>query len=498
MPEGARRLTTERMVLVAATADHLRAELEGRDRLAATLDAEVPASWPPPLNDESSLRFTLRSLENDPGAAGWIMWYFLIRGQDGNLTAIGCGGFAGKPAPDGTVEVGYSILESHQRRGLAGEAVRALAAWAFARPEVRRVIAQTMPDMTASQRVLEKCGFRFLGQGMEKGAILYELAGTRRALGRTPIRVSPIGLGCWQLSGGQGLIGRYWPALGARTEEAIVAASVEEGVSWFDTAEVYGGGTSERTLARALASLPRTPEDLVIATKWFPVMRFAGNIRTTIGRRLGALGGRTIDLYQIHHWFSLSPVAAQMNAMADLVERGAIRAVGVSNYGARAMRKAHAALARRGIPLASNQVEYSLLKRQAESNGVVEAARELGVTLIAYSPLAQGILAGKFHDDPGLVAARPGPRRRLPAFQPKALARSRRLVDVLKEVGARHDATPAQVALAWTTTFHGGIMIAIPGATSVEQARSNAGSMRISLSREDLDRIDQASREAAG
>ncbi len=498
MTDTGTRLATTRMVLVAASADTVRAEMEGRERLAEALGAVVPAVWPPPLNDEKSQRWTLEVLEKDPEAAGWVLWYFLLRDDRGRLTPAGCGGFTGQPGRDGTVEVGYSFLEEHQGKGLATEAVRALTAWAFASPRVRRVIAQTLPDLTASRRVLEKCGFRFVGDGMEQGTILYELAGERRRLGQTPIAVSPIGLGCWQFSGGKGLIGGYWPALDEATERGIVAASLEGGVSWFDTAEVYGGGTSERALARALDAVTGTPADLVIATKWSPFMRFAGNIRKTIGRRLEALSGHAIDLYQIHHWFCFSSITAQMNAMADLVEQGKIRAVGVSNYGARAMRKAHAALARRGIPLASNQIQYGLLSRGAEANGVLEAAQDLGVTLIAYSPLAQGILTGKFHEDPSLVAGRPGPRRRMPAFRSKGLARTAPLIKVLREVAERHDATPAQVALAWTTGFHGAIVVAIPGATSVEQARGNAASMRVGLTPDEFDRIDRASKQVQG
>ncbi|HXI04030.1 MAG TPA: aldo/keto reductase, partial [Candidatus Saccharimonadales bacterium] len=237
--------------------------------------------------------------------------------------------------------------------------------------------------------------------------------------------MSSVGLGCWQLSGGEGMAGRYWPALGEETERAVVRASLEAGVTWFDTAEFYGNGRSERALASALKAAGAAPGDVSIATKWMPFLRFAGNIRSTIGARLEALGGFPIALHQIHQRMSLSPVAAQMNAMADLVEAGSIRSVGVSNFGAGAMTAAHRALAERGIPLASNQMSYSLLDRRIERNGVLETARRLGVTIIAYSPLAQGALTGKFHGEAGKPVAVEGPRRIRRPFRPAALERSR-------------------------------------------------------------------------
>lgn len=314
-----------------------------------------------------------------------------------------------------------------------------------------------------------------------------------RELGRSGIRVSSVGLGCWQLSRGQGLVGRYWPALSREAERAIVRAALAEGINWFDTAEVYGGGASERALAAALEAAGAAGNDAVIATKWWPLLRTAGTIRASLDRSRRALGGRRIDLYQVHQRFSTSSISRQMDALASLVKGGHARAIGVSNFNARAMRAAHEALLRHGVPLASNQVRYSLLDRRIERNGVMEAAKDLGITIIAYSPIAQGLLSGKFHRDPELIRLTPGPRRRLPAFGRRSLARTRPLIETLEQVGAAHAATAASVALAWLTSFHGATVVAIPGAMTPEQVRANAAGMRLALTAEDLERIGRAS-----
>lgn len=114
-------------------------------------------------------------VEANPDAVGWAAWYFLLKGPGGALTAVGNGGFKGVPDSSGTVEIGYSILESHQRRGLAPEAVGALVDWAFSHVQVQRIIAQTLPDLMPSIRVLEKRNFDFVGDGLEEGAIMFQL-----------------------------------------------------------------------------------------------------------------------------------------------------------------------------------------------------------------------------------------------------------------------------------------------------------------------------------
>jgi aryl-alcohol dehydrogenase-like predicted oxidoreductase len=314
-----------------------------------------------------------------------------------------------------------------------------------------------------------------------------------RRLGKTDIEISPIGLGCWQFSGGHGLVGRYWPVLDRATVRAIVESSLEAGVNWFDTAEAYGGGASERALAEALRELGRKPGEVVLATKWMPFLRTARSIPRTIDRRREALGEYPIDLYQIHNPYSLSSIETQLREMAGLAKAGRIRAIGVSNFSEEQMRRAHRLLAEEGIPLASNQVRYSLLHREIEGNGVLEAARELGVTIIAYSPLAQGLLAGAYHDDPQRIRERPGMRKHLKAFRPEELERTRPLIEELRWIAAAHETSPAEVALSWLLSAHGEAVVAIPGVSSAEQARRNARAMDLRLSEEEIEKLAQRS-----
>ncbi len=315
-----------------------------------------------------------------------------------------------------------------------------------------------------------------------------------RPLGSGKIMVSPLGLGCWQFSQGQGLIGSYWANVDQGKANAIVEAAREGGVNWFDTAELYGKGRSEQVLAAALSASGARDGDVVVATKWNPLFRTARSIGTTIGTRQANLAPFSIDLHQVHQPLSFSSVESQMNAMADLVDAGAIRAVGVSNFSAAGMRRAHAALVKRGLTLGSNQMHYSLLHRNIERNGVMQAAKELGVTIIAYSPLAQGLLSGRFHEDPRQMKGL-GMRRLAPGFRARNIERTRPLITALQEIGRGHGVSAAQIALAWLITFHGDTVTAIPGATSVAQARSNAAAMRVALSAAELSRLDVLSRD---
>jgi aryl-alcohol dehydrogenase-like predicted oxidoreductase len=224
-------------------------------------------------------------------------------------------------------------------------------------------------------------------------------------------------------------------------------------------------------------------------------LRWAGSIKKTIDKRLKHLSPFPIDLHQIHFPASFSSIEKQMNAMADLQEEGKIRSIGVSNFSASQMRQAHTALEVRGMALVSNQVRYSLLDRRIERTGTLDAAKELGITIIAYSPLAQGVLSGKYHADPDLIKKRAGPRKHMSIFKRKGLKKSAPLVDELKQIASAHDATPSQVALNWLHRFHGSTVVAIPGAYTVEQARENAGAMKLELSQEELNRLDAISKD---
>jgi RimJ/RimL family protein N-acetyltransferase len=176
-------IRTQRLELIAATLELADAEMHDRSRFSALLDARV-ADWPPPLNDELSMQLGRDYLADHPDSVGWGPWYFILLGERrSDRIAIGNGGFKGNPWPDGTAEVGYSILEAYQHQGYGREAVRALVSWAFGHAEVRRVIAETLPDRAASIRLLQKLGFRLVGAGSEPGALRYEL--TREDLSRT-------------------------------------------------------------------------------------------------------------------------------------------------------------------------------------------------------------------------------------------------------------------------------------------------------------------------
>lgn len=319
-----------------------------------------------------------------------------------------------------------------------------------------------------------------------------------RTLGASDLRVTAIGLGCWQFSKRRGISAKFWPTLPQEEIREIVRVSLEGGINWFDTAEVYGWGNSEEALAEALTAAGRAPGQVIVATKWWPrMLRTAGSIHRTIDVRLQRLGGFPIDLYQVHHPFSLSRTSAQMRAMARVVEQGKVRAVGVSNFSASQMREAHAVLGELGLKLTSNQVKYSLLDRRIEANGVLQAARELGVSIIAYSPLEQGLLSGKFHDDPGLIQGRPGFRKYMGAFKRERILASLPLIEALRELAQAHGVTPSQIALSWLVTFHGETVVAIPGATKVRHAAENVGALSVELPVSERARIDELSRQFA-
>jgi len=295
-----------------------------------------------------------------------------------------------------------------------------------------------------------------------------------RKLGKSDLAVSAVGLGCWQFAQGKGFFGSYWATLKDEEILEIIRTSL-------------GGGQSERALSGALRTLGVKPEAVLIATKWRPFFRTARSIIETVDARLEALGSFPIALHQIHQPFSLSPVRVQMSAMADLVQAGKIRYVGVSNFSASRMRLAHQELGRRGLPLVSNQVRYNLLDRSIEKNGILDAARELGISIIAYSPLAQGLLTGKFHERPQLIRSKPGFRKYMKAFRPSGLGSSYPVVEALRRQAKKYGRTLGQIALNWLLSAQGEMVVAIPGAMSTDQARENAGAMDFTLSKEDID-----------
>jgi aryl-alcohol dehydrogenase-like predicted oxidoreductase len=274
----------------------------------------------------------------------------------------------------------------------------------------------------------------------------------------------------------------YGGAEGREEETAALQASLEAGVNLFDTAAFYSAGASERRLGELAAG-----RDVLIASKFPGGLRFKSEeFPEELEASLGRLGRSTIDLYQ-HHFPGRVSIPKLMDAMADAVEAGNVRAVGVSNYSAEQMRQAHAALAERGIPLASNQVEYSLLHRHPETNGVLDACRELGVTLIAYTPLAGGMLTGKYS-----AANRPAGfyRRVLPRYRRKSLEAIQPVLGLLKEIADRHSKSPSQVALRWL--IENPTVLPIPGAKNGRQAAANTGALTFSLTADEVRALDDA------
>jgi len=314
----------------------------------------------------------------------------------------------------------------------------------------------------------------------------------KRRLGQTDIEVSPIGLGVMQFSGGKSLFGRLFPVLPKEEKDAIVQTALDGGINWFDTAEMYGFGQSEQGLSSGLKAAGKEDADILVVTKWLPVFRSARNISKTIHDRIRYLDGYSIDLYLVHQPWSLSSIESQMDAMADLVEAGQIRSVGISNFNADQMRRAHAALEKRGLPLAVNQMEYSLVNRKIESNAVLATAKELEITITAYTPLGYGLLTGKYHKNPDLLEQAVSFRSRM---LKRNLESTRPIVNALEEIAKNYNATPGQVALNWVIHFQGKTVVTIPGATKVAHVRQSADAMNFKISEDEMARLDELSRE---
>ena len=307
-------------------------------------------------------------------------------------------------------------------------------------------------------------------------------------LGHSDLRVPRLGLGAMTWGQPSGLARwtpaqmAYGPSHGADEEEGALEVSLSAGVNLVDTAAMYSNGASERRVGELARG-----KDVLIATK-FPPSPFsrADDFPRGLDATRARLGRSTIDLYQIHFSSRRLSIPELMNHMADAVEAGKVRAVGVSNYSAAEMRLAHAELARRGVPLASNQIQYSLLHRMPETDGVLEACRELGITLIAYSPLAMGALTGKYS---GKTRAS-GLRRIMSSFRGKAMEAIQPVVELLREIGERYAKSPSQVALRWLIENEG--VLPIPGAKNRRQATENAGALSFSLSPDEVEALSRA------
>jgi len=288
---------------------------------------------------------------------------------------------------------------------------------------------------------------------------------------------------------------------------AVFDAALAAGINLFDTAEVYNFGGSEKTYGLFLPEfhsqtpLPTLPEggqtggqkgvQAVIASKFFPYpWRWSrAALKAALQSSLARLHISQIDLYLVH--FPLPPVRPEtwVEALAEVYDAGLARAVGVSNFNVDQMRRAHALLARRGIPLACNQVEYSLLKRDVERNGLLALCKELGVTLVAYRPLAYGMLTGRY-----TAEQRPGGWRGL-TLSRSALQRVQPLMKLLRRIGEAHEGkTPPQVALNWLVCKGA---VPIPGASQVRHVQANAAALGWRLNEDEVTELDKASSTAA-
>ncbi len=302
------------------------------------------------------------------------------------------------------------------------------------------------------------------------------------------VEISPMGLGTWAWGDRStwGMNG-YDRSYDRETIRAAYQRSLEMGVSLLDTAEAYAGGESERIIGSLLEGDPAHRDRVIVATKFMPFpwkLAVTSEMRKSLRASLDRLGLPFVHLYQIHGPAGLRSPAALANALAAVHEEGLARAVGVSNYSEREVRKTHAALASRGIPLATNQIEYSLLRTMPEKNGLLAACEELGVKVLAYSPIGQGRLTGKYS------ASHPPPGKR--NFSDFPMEEVEPVVEELRRIGESHGGkTPAQVALNWVISKGA---IPIPGAKSREQAEQNAGALGWRLSEDEVLSLDRVAK----
>ncbi len=290
-----------------------------------------------------------------------------------------------------------------------------------------------------------------------------------------------MGLGAWQW--GDRIVWQYGHGYSDEEVHQAFQVALEEGIRFVDTAEVYGNGRSERMLGQFLKE---TEQPVLVATKFFPFpWRFGkGAIPRALKASLARLDMESVDLYQIHWATPLMSIDIMMEGLAECVKSGMARTVGISNFNQSQMLAAYSALARHSLALASNQVHYSLLNRTVEKNGTLARCKELGVRLIAYSPLEKGLLTGKYSVD----APPPGSRGRM---YPSLLPRIAPLLKLMTEIGQDHGGkSNVQVALNWLICKGA---LPIPGAKNAKQARENAGGLGWRLTDEETAKLDEAS-----
>lgn len=302
-------------------------------------------------------------------------------------------------------------------------------------------------------------------------------------LGRSGLHVSPVGTGTWQWGGAF-----YWGYGRSYSDEDLAGAykaSIENGINWLDTAEIYGRGRSERIIGRLSSDSSPSIENEkpLVATKFFPYpwRWHRSSFRRALEASLKRLDSDSVDLYQIHFPFRPRNFTYWIDTLADAANDGLVRSVGVSNFSADQTKRAHEMLARRGVVLASNQVGYSLLNRKIETNGTLETCRDLDVSVISYGPLAEGLLTGKYRveNPPPLLRRLRWAQKRLKLLPP--------LISLMNDIASSHNVSVAQVALNWLISKG---TLPIPGAKSAVQATDNAAAMKWSLSESEVTALD--------
>ncbi|ACL60962.1 aldo/keto reductase [Methylobacterium nodulans] len=311
----------------------------------------------------------------------------------------------------------------------------------------------------------------------------------KRTLGRSGLDVSAIGFGCMGLDFG------YATKVSKAEGVTLIRQAVERGVTLFDTAEVYGPFTNEEMVGEALRPVR---DQVVIATKFgFAIDPETGkqtgmdsqpaHIREVADASLKRLGIDVIDLFYQHRVDPSVPIEDVAGAVKDLIAAGKVRHFGLSEPGAQTVRRAHAVQ-----PVTALQNEYSLWTRGPETNGILEACEELGIGLVAYSPLGKGFLTGAMGKDTKLGEG--DFRSMLPRFTPDAMEKNQALVDLLKRIANEKGATPAQVALAWLLSREPWI-VPIPGTTKLHRLEENLATADLDLSVADLVEIERAAAE---
>ncbi len=303
-------------------------------------------------------------------------------------------------------------------------------------------------------------------------------------LAGTEVEIPALGVGTWAWGDAKTWgYGTYDTAISGDTITEAWSASIDAGATFFDTAEVYGDGESERIIGGLLAADPERAAKVQLATKFMPApwkLNVRSALLASLRASLDRLGVERVDLYQIHGPISLRGHGALADALAAAHQEGLVRAVGVSNYSASETKKMDAELRKRGLRLASNQIEFSLLRTVPETSGLLATCKDLGVTPLAYSPIGQGRLTGKYS------ASNPPPSSR--NFSAHPMERVDAVVAELRRVGeANGGKTPSQVALNWIIAKGA---VPIPGAKNREQAEQNAGALGWLMGDDDVAALD--------